>query len=1444
MQAPPSASRRVTAVTSRHITAILPNLPPLPLFTHLPSALLPSFLSHFHLLSLVSEAPVFTSSDPAQDFSLVLSGSVATFSSSPASPSSLLCLLRSGDAFGLSALLEGRKRSLHYVCVDDAELLCLTRESYDAFLSSLHSPSPALALDSLPAILSIPASERDAAQISSLSSLLVASSRLFHTVDTAPLLLAAQHLQLCQAGTGDVIETAGEASKYLFIVITGACSVHQLPVPADGSQPLLPAAPPTPLLTRRSTIADTNRSFSSTVGEETRRLMEEEKQWDETRRAQHRRKQRLLAEMTDEHGVVTPPASAPRPTFRPSASLPAAAGACVSLLLPAQATAFTDSVLAPTFCSVPNQTVIASQPTTLACLSLPFLCYLLSSFHPPAASSAAIVSAVSSPPQSRSDAALTVLDSMLKSLSFFQFKQSRVRRGLCQALRYVRVAANRVVHLQGEQSELYWIVLSGSVSIHAKDGVHSVWGRDGPGSRQYELEGGVRNLSVGHLASLVDVFGPCQSVARPFTPFNESALVASSAARALPSSAITRTACELLCLSRADYVAVCEPSSDLSSYSDAIIRYCRRREEDRENDDAEKLLAPLLHFPWFSELRPDLRQMVISSLETEEVEGDVRLLEEGEETSEDSFMYVIVSGLCSVHLAGERSAARQADSKQRQRRDQQPPLLQGDSKASRDAAASSRPTTSARPATASKHLSISLPPLSAAGKGASSTLSPTASSKGGRVSVSHLSPSEVVSQYGPSVTMMPAGSHFGDVAFSEGAAGGGGRRSATIITVEPSFMLKIPRDVVVKVNYLSSVGSRLGGEDAGGAVAKAGLTQSAMVAVLSSSALFSGVLNSLSVLKRLAFHVETRRFRLGDAICTQGQKAEAVVVLVEGAAAVQRHFTVRPLLKKPTGQRSASKSQEPAETEPVQQLGSSSLVVTSGLVPPNLSFSFPLSLSSIGVSSSFGAYECLHALPFPHSLTVTSTTLQAISIKRAHFLAFFTPLVKGVARVEEEWKERERWWQHALTAELDRRLSHQLGTARDQRAQQRDSGSDGGQQPQPQDRDGAAGEKDGEQSSLRVSSVSAALSSLDITSQAAFTHISRFDHLSSHADARTRGRGAAEELQEEAKDALSGMREAQLIRSQARSVSRKGLVSDSGMQVKLGRTLALLRTRVERNERKMASKEQNLTRARQLILSEAAAAAAAAHVSAARQDEKEELLPSDVSLGRITSAEDNDAHRDLTVEMLQALRRRRREGGEVLSPRLSPFAALALPSVTHPSLPSHLHPLLHAPASITAMTQRVETVPSIPHTMLTREEVEEEEQRRSQQQQQPEQRKRTTRPKPAAQPHAEKEPDGSEEQKESEGQVTASSPPAVLSLNFHSSSVRSWQAEKRLEFARYRRTQPEHESAPDELEEVFSDDEYRSEKEASGAVSAPFAFPAPGELLFHLDRCQRDSFIQ
>jgi len=80
-----------------------------------------------------ADTAVFFQDDPSDSLYVVLSGSAKVFRTSEDGRDRILTTLRTGDAFGELAMIEGRPRSATVQTLEDTELLCLFRRDFQRF---------------------------------------------------------------------------------------------------------------------------------------------------------------------------------------------------------------------------------------------------------------------------------------------------------------------------------------------------------------------------------------------------------------------------------------------------------------------------------------------------------------------------------------------------------------------------------------------------------------------------------------------------------------------------------------------------------------------------------------------------------------------------------------------------------------------------------------------------------------------------------------------------------------------------------------------------------------------------------------------------------------------------------------------------------------------------------------------------------------------------------------------------------------------------------------------------------------------------------------------------------------------------------------------------------------------------------------------------------------
>jgi CRP/FNR family cyclic AMP-dependent transcriptional regulator len=82
-----------------------------------------------------SNTAVFFQDDPSDSLYVVLSGSAKVFHTSEDGRDRIMTTLRTGDAFGELAMIEGQPRSATVQTLEDTELLVLSRRDFDGFAS-------------------------------------------------------------------------------------------------------------------------------------------------------------------------------------------------------------------------------------------------------------------------------------------------------------------------------------------------------------------------------------------------------------------------------------------------------------------------------------------------------------------------------------------------------------------------------------------------------------------------------------------------------------------------------------------------------------------------------------------------------------------------------------------------------------------------------------------------------------------------------------------------------------------------------------------------------------------------------------------------------------------------------------------------------------------------------------------------------------------------------------------------------------------------------------------------------------------------------------------------------------------------------------------------------------------------------------------------------------
>ena len=324
-----------------------------------------------------------------------------------------------------------------------------------------------------------------------------------------------------------------------------------------------------------------------------------------------------------------------------------------------------------------------------------------------------------------------------------------------------------------------------------------------------------------------------------------------------------------------------------------------------------------------------------------------------------------------------------------------------------------------------------------------------AMSSGSRTQCGHLTVKERIDQYGPCVVQLPSGSVVGEVALT--TAGQRTRRTATIITMEPTFFIKLHGDVVSRLTFGGRAATNGGvmGQDA---IANF-LKSLDILKIVKGSATGAGT-GSHATFKRLAYHLRDRTLASGVRVIEQGVRSEFVYFLVSGSCLMTRTVLVNGTPRGRHGKRRDRFCTHPQFTnEPFQRIDTSYLpetmtcdlpkhATTSGkqstqnqnassvnssvqssssltdpsstnpgsssfnslspphLAPPPSGLQLRIELTTIGSGELIGGYEAFLGSVHNSTFTVTSSECVVLQMKRSHFLNLFPSraleLVKAV----------------------------------------------------------------------------------------------------------------------------------------------------------------------------------------------------------------------------------------------------------------------------------------------------------------------------------------------------------------------------------------------------------------------------------------------------------------
>jgi CRP-like cAMP-binding protein len=1017
------------------------------LFHQLPRYLLHKFLTSFHYQRFAAEKYIWQNNDPGLSFCVILSGEIAVFKNKTQDENNynnaeliepnLLCVLNSNDSFGFNAILEKHERNTTLICLSDVELAILSYEAYETLMKQINTIKPTADISEIIKILSQNNKDRTNNELKALLPIF-AHNKVFQQFDAQALLTTAVGLNIKSYNTADILQVEGRDSKKLFFLLNGSISIH-----------------------RNSTkeikkINENKPTHAQEMSAKAGNITPPEHHDDTTNifETTHHNNNNYSHWQKFKHLLAFVPAPNPETTEKvinaSGLHIPTAFGPCVSIQLPWEMSEFTDSVSNPMFFAKNNHTFIAREPVIVAELGYDYLCHVLFNLNKQMKLYQKFKSAIAIKPNNRAEAEISILDQLLKNVAFFQFKQSKIRKAVCRNLTFQCFPANYCLYFQGQFTENFYIVLSGSISIHQQQGTtvckwqtdkELKWSeneisalsiedynesssstKNGNGNEHgnsynpYYIDR--MDQRVDNIDDLLSVFGACESLVRSGQSLGDQALISN-----LPrsTSAISRTYTECLVLSKSDYLAICEPSDAFSLAStDLLVSLIQIPPGKRSAADIITLKETLKNIQYFTEMKQETLQLAVEYLEFEQLEGETIVFEENDMAD---YVYIIVSGCVGVHLANRKSPGfKQLKSHN----------SHSDSKASKNHAFKPNSTyqnillpaetvqqsglITPRPAVdyetqfittkniLNKTAIANISNYSAAERSLESKdeLDESNSSKN-RInlstdseksnSVGHLSQSEVSLQYGPCVNILSSGSVFGDLSIAH--SGESNQRSATVITIEPSFFLKLHREVFIRMQLSSNKTNQ-------GTVS---FSQSAIANFLSSVPLIKQFNFDYSTLKRIAYHVTEAKYKQNQIIVQQGQKGEFINFLVNGTVNVQRELQIKPKSKKSGNSKTIFHS---------QKVNHACQEISTGLLDLNHPGERRLiDLCSIDSTEIFSSHECIKNLAYSSSYIVSSVSAQVLSIKKTHFLHFLNK--KSLELINEMHEIRSKYYEALIS---------------------------------------------------------------------------------------------------------------------------------------------------------------------------------------------------------------------------------------------------------------------------------------------------------------------------------------------------------------------------------------------------------------------------------------------
>ena len=250
-----------------------------------------------------------------------------------------------------------------------------------------------------------------------------------------------------------------------------------------------------------------------------------------------------------------------------------------------------------------------------------------------------------------SDSEASMAAEVLRSIHFFSKLPKSALLGVVKSTRLINVAQNHVLFRQGDMGQEFYIILSGSVSIHLKGNQRRDMGNMSPRkNRQDRAERVEQNLEA--------EFGKCVSVLYPGDRFGERALLQTARREA---TAITCGKSEILVVHRSGFNTIVQGTSNDDTDSvvfhpERLRRLIQKPPVQRTVEDLNQLVEYTSGLHFFKELKAKKKKTattkdaplnMMRAARYLKVPKDSAIVQQGEE---GSTFYIIISGRVSIHM--------------------------------------------------------------------------------------------------------------------------------------------------------------------------------------------------------------------------------------------------------------------------------------------------------------------------------------------------------------------------------------------------------------------------------------------------------------------------------------------------------------------------------------------------------------------------------------------------------------------------------------------------------------------------------------------------------------------------------------------------------------------------------------------------------------------------